>query len=203
MFEFKVCTEINQAFLNFCGFQDSLIKPITRILVGVAVLTALIVLVMKETPEWAKKLNITVTEAVMEAVIEAVTEACDVAVVLYDYFKVPPLDIATATKPQLDKALETLAPYTKEAVIAYGRFLVQVFVEEPLKKHDIRKARAAKELATALLALPVLVHEAIWNTLLPYVWYSPKFVLFTVLIVLAGINQVSAIAVHLDVNGIP
>ncbi|GKA77117.1 hypothetical protein Tco_0783578 [Tanacetum coccineum] len=70
---------------------------------------------------------------------------------------VPPLDIATATKPQLDKALETLAPYTKEAVIAYGRFLVQVFVEEPLKKHDIRKARAAKELATALLALPVLV----------------------------------------------
>ncbi|GKB31123.1 hypothetical protein Tco_0870524 [Tanacetum coccineum] len=28
-----------------------------------------------------------VTEAVMEAVIEAVTEACDVAVVLYDYFK--------------------------------------------------------------------------------------------------------------------
>ncbi|GJV56249.1 sphinganine C4-monooxygenase 1-like protein [Tanacetum coccineum] len=59
MLEFKVCTEINQAFLNFCGFQDSLIKPITRILVGVAVLTALIVLVMKETPEWAKKLNIT------------------------------------------------------------------------------------------------------------------------------------------------
>ncbi|GKA39644.1 sphinganine C4-monooxygenase 1-like protein, partial [Tanacetum coccineum] len=39
--------------------KDSLIKPITRILVGVAVLTALIVLVMKETPEWAKKLNIT------------------------------------------------------------------------------------------------------------------------------------------------
>lgn len=59
MFEFKVCTEINQVFLNFCGFQDSLIKPITRILVGVAILTVLIVLVMKETPGWAKKLNIT------------------------------------------------------------------------------------------------------------------------------------------------
>ncbi|KVI07220.1 uncharacterized protein LOC112510573 [Cynara cardunculus var. scolymus] len=37
--------------------KDSLIKPITRILVGVAVLTAMIILVMKETPGWAKKLN--------------------------------------------------------------------------------------------------------------------------------------------------
>ncbi|XP_076947837.1 uncharacterized protein LOC143619901 [Bidens hawaiensis] len=39
--------------------KDSLIKPITRILVGVAVITALIILVMKETPGWAKKLNFT------------------------------------------------------------------------------------------------------------------------------------------------
>ncbi|KAM0062694.1 hypothetical protein Hdeb2414_s0003g00082751 [Helianthus debilis subsp. tardiflorus] len=39
--------------------KDSLIKPITRILVGVAALTALIILVMKETPGWAKKLNFT------------------------------------------------------------------------------------------------------------------------------------------------
>ncbi|PWA67306.1 hypothetical protein CTI12_AA318380 [Artemisia annua] len=39
--------------------KDSLIKPITRILLGVAILTVLIVLVMKETPGWAKKLNIT------------------------------------------------------------------------------------------------------------------------------------------------
>ncbi|KAK9049386.1 hypothetical protein SSX86_031645 [Deinandra increscens subsp. villosa] len=37
--------------------KDSLIKPITRILIGVAALTALIILVMKETPGWAKKLN--------------------------------------------------------------------------------------------------------------------------------------------------
>lgn len=36
-----------------------MIKPITRILVGVAALTALIILVMKETPGWAKKLNFT------------------------------------------------------------------------------------------------------------------------------------------------
>ncbi|CAI9301766.1 uncharacterized protein LOC111919539 [Lactuca sativa] len=37
--------------------KDSLIKPITRILVGVAILTAMIILVMKETPEWVKKLK--------------------------------------------------------------------------------------------------------------------------------------------------
>ncbi|KAH0680046.1 hypothetical protein KY285_021054 [Solanum tuberosum] len=39
--------------------KDSLIQPITRILVGVVVVTILIVMVMKESPEWAKKLNIT------------------------------------------------------------------------------------------------------------------------------------------------
>nr|XP_043616594.1 uncharacterized protein LOC122588525 [Erigeron canadensis] len=39
--------------------KDSLIKPITRILLGVAVITVMIVLVMKETPGWAKKLNFT------------------------------------------------------------------------------------------------------------------------------------------------
>lgn len=32
-------------------------------------------------------------------------------------------DIATATKPQLDKTRETLAPYTKEAVQLMGSFL--------------------------------------------------------------------------------
>lgn len=39
--------------------KDSLIQPITRILVGVAMIVVLIVLVMKQSPEWAKKLNIT------------------------------------------------------------------------------------------------------------------------------------------------
>ncbi|XP_059279918.1 uncharacterized protein LOC132627403 [Lycium barbarum] len=38
--------------------KDSLIQPITRILVGVAIIAILIVFVMKESPEWAKKLNL-------------------------------------------------------------------------------------------------------------------------------------------------
>ncbi|XVF63394.1 hypothetical protein PTKIN_Ptkin09bG0084000 [Pterospermum kingtungense] len=38
--------------------QDSLIKPITKILVGIAVITLLIALVMKDTAKWIKKLNI-------------------------------------------------------------------------------------------------------------------------------------------------
>nr|XP_009777943.1 PREDICTED: uncharacterized protein LOC104227401 [Nicotiana sylvestris]XP_016510755.1 PREDICTED: uncharacterized protein LOC107828017 [Nicotiana tabacum] len=39
--------------------KDALIKPITRILVGVAVVTILIVLlVIRDPPEWAKKLNL-------------------------------------------------------------------------------------------------------------------------------------------------
>ncbi|KAL2471687.1 hypothetical protein Adt_39823 [Abeliophyllum distichum] len=37
--------------------KDSLLKPVTRILLGVAVITFMIILVMKETPEWMKKLN--------------------------------------------------------------------------------------------------------------------------------------------------
>lgn len=39
--------------------KDSFIKPITKILVGVAVITLLIVLVMKETPQWVQKFNFT------------------------------------------------------------------------------------------------------------------------------------------------
>ncbi|KAL6527231.1 hypothetical protein OROGR_016321 [Orobanche gracilis] len=37
--------------------KDSMIKPITKILAGVVLITCIIVVVMKETPEWAKKLN--------------------------------------------------------------------------------------------------------------------------------------------------
>lgn len=40
--------------------QDSLLKPITRIVLSVAVITIMIVLVMKETPGWAKKLHFSI-----------------------------------------------------------------------------------------------------------------------------------------------
>ncbi|KAI7735406.1 hypothetical protein M8C21_033007, partial [Ambrosia artemisiifolia] len=67
--------------------------------------------------------------------------------------------IATATLPHLDKARERVAPYTKEAVIAYGKFLesVQGVIQESLKKHEISSALATKELASALLVLPILI----------------------------------------------
>ncbi|KAL1814100.1 hypothetical protein ACET3Z_024165 [Daucus carota] len=37
--------------------KDSLVNPISRIVLGVAVITLLIVFVMKETPQWTQKLN--------------------------------------------------------------------------------------------------------------------------------------------------
>ncbi|GJU23435.1 hypothetical protein Tco_1156777 [Tanacetum coccineum] len=139
-------------------FKDSLIKPITRILVGVAVLTALIVLVMKETPEWAKKLNITDgfvikfcgfasknPQLLYKKTVFALFPTVAILLV-HVYFCTVDASIGV----QLRKALW-------KAVIEAVYEPVQVFVEEPLKKHDIRKARAAKELATASLALLVLV----------------------------------------------
>ncbi|KAH7529098.1 hypothetical protein FEM48_Zijuj05G0148200 [Ziziphus jujuba var. spinosa] len=38
--------------------KDSLIKPVTKILLGVAVITILIALVLKEAPEWIEKLYV-------------------------------------------------------------------------------------------------------------------------------------------------
>ncbi|KAL7127836.1 hypothetical protein ABFS83_14G277700 [Erythranthe nasuta] len=37
--------------------KDSLLSPITKILLSVALITLMIVVVMKETPQWANKLN--------------------------------------------------------------------------------------------------------------------------------------------------
>ncbi|GJT28473.1 hypothetical protein Tco_0908748 [Tanacetum coccineum] len=48
-------------------------------------------------------------------------------------------DIATATKPHLDKARDTMSPYTKEAVIAYGKFL-----ESASNNHDQVRANDIK-----------------------------------------------------------
>nr|POF24892.1 hypothetical protein CFP56_16069 [Quercus suber] len=38
--------------------KDSLVQPVTKILIGVAVITILIALVLKETPAWIEKFNI-------------------------------------------------------------------------------------------------------------------------------------------------
>lgn len=48
-----VSTSFTERFL----LQDSLVKPITRILIGVALITLMITIVSRETPEWMKKLN--------------------------------------------------------------------------------------------------------------------------------------------------
>ncbi|XP_027336765.1 uncharacterized protein LOC113850418 [Abrus precatorius] len=37
--------------------KDSLVKPVTKILIGVAVITLMITLISRDTPEWMKKLN--------------------------------------------------------------------------------------------------------------------------------------------------
>ncbi|KAK7270998.1 hypothetical protein RJT34_26567 [Clitoria ternatea] len=37
--------------------KDSLVKPVTKILIGVAVITLLITIVSRDTPEWMKKLS--------------------------------------------------------------------------------------------------------------------------------------------------
>ncbi|GJZ96574.1 hypothetical protein Tco_0668908 [Tanacetum coccineum] len=48
-------------------------------------------------------------------------------------------DIATTTKPHLDKARDTMSPYTKEAVIAYGKFL-----ESASNNHDQAEVTSTK-----------------------------------------------------------